>query len=164
MDFWLCSGIYKRKNKEGQTLFLVYFQISIDFYLDLSSNPPCSSSSPHYLLAWSAPFFLLPIHRNQLSSNVSTFTTSLTRARFEELYQDIFCSTPDAAEEVLCDSKIDKSNVPEIDLVSATRILVSSNLFPTFHRQGTQQEHQPWWGCCLSWVPQSKPPSSAPTL
>ena len=105
------------KNKEGQTLSLVYSQISIDFYLDFSLNPPCSlSSPPHYLLAWSAPIFLLlPIHRNQLSS---TFTIP-SLCPFEELYQDIFCSTPDSAEEVLCcDSKIDKSNVPEIDLVS----------------------------------------------
>ena len=49
-----------------------------------------------------------------------------------ELYQDIFCITPDSAEEVPCHFKIDKSKVPEIDLVSATRILASSNLFPIF--------------------------------
>ncbi|KAK7462163.1 Hsp70 chaperone [Stygiomarasmius scandens] len=40
--------------------------------------------------------------------------TSLTCARFEELCQDLFRSTLDPVEKVLCDSKIDKSNVHEI--------------------------------------------------
>ncbi|THU81837.1 HSP70-domain-containing protein [Dendrothele bispora CBS 962.96] len=44
------------------------------------------------------------------------FYTSLTRTRFEELCQDLFRSTLDPVEKVLCDSKIDKSNVHEIVL------------------------------------------------
>ena len=49
--------------------------------------------------------------------------TSLTRARFEELCQDLFCSTLEPVEKVLHDSKIDKANVHEIVLVGgSTRI------------------------------------------
>ncbi|EMD38325.1 hypothetical protein CERSUDRAFT_93855 [Gelatoporia subvermispora B] len=51
------------------------------------------------------------------------FYTSLTRARFEELCQDLFRSTLDPVEKVLRDSKIDKSKVDEIVLVGgSTRI------------------------------------------
>ncbi|KAJ3858488.1 heat shock cognate 70 [Lentinula novae-zelandiae] len=51
------------------------------------------------------------------------FYTSLTRAHFEELCQDLFRSTLDPVEKVLCDSKIDKANVHEIVLVGgSTRI------------------------------------------
>src|SRR4051812_38037393 len=51
------------------------------------------------------------------------FYTSLTRARFEELNQDLFRSTMEPVEKVLRDSKIDKSNVNEIVLVGgSTRI------------------------------------------
>ena len=51
------------------------------------------------------------------------FYTSLTRARFEELCQDLFRSTLDPIEKVLRDSKIDKANVHEIVLVGgSTRI------------------------------------------
>ena len=51
------------------------------------------------------------------------FYTSLTRARFEELCQDLFKSTLDPVEKVLRDSKIDKSNVHEIVLIGgSTRI------------------------------------------
>ncbi|KAJ9070944.1 Hsp70 chaperone [Entomophthora muscae] len=51
------------------------------------------------------------------------FYTSLTRARFEELCQDLFRSTLDPVEKVLHDSKIDKSSVDEIVLVGgSTRI------------------------------------------
>ncbi|KAJ7050290.1 heat shock protein 70 [Mycena amicta] len=48
---------------------------------------------------------------------------SLTRARFEELCQDLFRSTLEPIERVLRDSKIDKANVHEIVLVGgSTRI------------------------------------------
>ncbi|RIB18924.1 heat shock protein HSS1 [Gigaspora rosea] len=51
------------------------------------------------------------------------FYTSLTRARFEELNQDLFRSTIEPVEKVLRDSKIDKSQVHEIVLVGgSTRI------------------------------------------
>jgi L1 cell adhesion molecule like protein len=51
------------------------------------------------------------------------FYTSITRARFEELCQDLFRSTMDPVEKVLRDSKIDKSSVNEIVLVGgSTRI------------------------------------------
>jgi len=51
------------------------------------------------------------------------FYTSITRARFEELCQDLFRSTVDPVDKVLRDSKIDKSNVHEIVLVGgSTRI------------------------------------------
>ncbi|CAI2178983.1 18431_t:CDS:2 [Funneliformis geosporum] len=51
------------------------------------------------------------------------FYTSLTRARFEELNQDLFRSTMEPVEKVLRDSKIDKSQVHEIVLVGgSTRI------------------------------------------
>jgi len=51
------------------------------------------------------------------------FYTSVTRARFEELCQDLFRSTMEPVERVLRDSKIDKSSVHEIVLVGgSTRI------------------------------------------
>ena len=51
------------------------------------------------------------------------FYTSITRARFEELCQDLFRSTMEPVERVLRDSKIDKSSVDEIVLVGgSTRI------------------------------------------
>nr|ANC28023.1 heat shock protein 70 [Polyporus umbellatus] len=51
------------------------------------------------------------------------FYTSLTRARFEELCQDLFRSTLEPVEKVLRDSKIDKAQVHEIVLVGgSTRI------------------------------------------
>ncbi|KAI9256501.1 hsp71-like protein [Phascolomyces articulosus] len=51
------------------------------------------------------------------------FYTSLTRARFEELNQDLFRNTMEPVEKVLRDSKIDKGSVHEIVLVGgSTRI------------------------------------------
>ncbi|KAF8895608.1 heat shock cognate 70 [Infundibulicybe gibba] len=51
------------------------------------------------------------------------FNISLTRARFEELCEDLFRSTLEPIERVLRDSKIDKTNVHEIVLVGgSTRI------------------------------------------
>ena len=46
------------------------------------------------------------------------FYTSITRARFEELCQDLFRSTMEPVERVLRDAKIDKASVHEIVLVS----------------------------------------------
>ncbi|CAO3649265.1 unnamed protein product [Cunninghamella blakesleeana] len=51
------------------------------------------------------------------------YYTSLTRARFEELNQDLFRSTLDPVEKVLKDAKIDKSQIHDIVLVGgSTRI------------------------------------------
>ncbi len=51
------------------------------------------------------------------------FYTSITRARFEELCQDLFRNTMEPVEKVLRDAKIDKANVHEIVLVGgSTRI------------------------------------------
>ncbi|KAG7880348.1 hypothetical protein KL905_003017 [Ogataea polymorpha] len=51
------------------------------------------------------------------------FYTSITRARFEELCQDLFRSTLDPVEKVMRDAKLDKSQVAEIVLVGgSTRI------------------------------------------
>ena len=51
------------------------------------------------------------------------FYTSITRARFEELCQDLFRSTMEPIEKVLRDSKIDKQSIDEIVLVGgSTRI------------------------------------------
>nr|P53421.2 RecName: Full=Heat shock protein 70 1; AltName: Full=HSP72 [Ogataea angusta]CAA82570.1 heat-shock protein [Ogataea angusta] len=51
------------------------------------------------------------------------FYTSITRARFEELCQDLFRSTLDPVEKVMRDGKLDKSQVAEIVLVGgSTRI------------------------------------------
>ncbi|KAK2071613.1 hypothetical protein P8C59_006021 [Phyllachora maydis] len=51
------------------------------------------------------------------------FYTSITRARFEELCQDLFRSTLNPVDRVLTDAKIDKSQVHEIVLVGgSTRI------------------------------------------
>ncbi|KAK4984213.1 Hsp70 chaperone [Elasticomyces elasticus] len=51
------------------------------------------------------------------------FYTSITRARFEELCQDLFRSTMEPVERTLRDAKVDKSSVHEIVLVGgSTRI------------------------------------------
>ncbi|CAG8828237.1 667_t:CDS:1, partial [Dentiscutata erythropus] len=51
------------------------------------------------------------------------FCTSLTRARFEELNQDLFRSTMEPVEKVLRDAKTDKAQIHEIVLVGgSTRI------------------------------------------
>jgi heat shock protein 1/8 len=51
------------------------------------------------------------------------FYTSITRARFEELCQDLFRSTTTPVDRVLADAKIDKTKVHEIVLVGgSTRI------------------------------------------
>ena len=51
------------------------------------------------------------------------FYTSITRARFEEICEDLLCDTLDPVEKVLRDFKIDKANIHEIVLVGgSTRI------------------------------------------
>jgi L1 cell adhesion molecule like protein len=94
-------------------------QISIKHCLDLSSNPravrrlrTACECAKHTLSSATQT----SIKINSLFEGID-FYTSLTRARFEELCQDLFCSAPDPAEKVLRDSNIDKSNVHEIVLV-----------------------------------------------
>ncbi|KAI8919158.1 hsp71-like protein, partial [Powellomyces hirtus] len=61
------------------------------------------------------------------------FYTSITRARFEELCQDLFRSTVDPVEKVLRDSKIDKNSVDEVVLVGgSTRIPKVQKLITDF--------------------------------
>ena len=48
------------------------------------------------------------------------FYTSITRARFEELCEDLFRSTIEPLQKVLKDAKINKANVHEIVLVSGS--------------------------------------------
>ncbi|CAH1762662.1 9805_t:CDS:2, partial [Entrophospora sp. SA101] len=61
------------------------------------------------------------------------FYTSITRARFEELNQDLFRSTMEPLEKVLRDSKIDKTQVHDIVLVGgSTRIPKIQKLLSDF--------------------------------
>ena len=61
------------------------------------------------------------------------FFTSLTRARFEELCQDLFRDTLKPVEKVLRDSKLDKASINEIVLVGgSTRIPKVQSLLSQF--------------------------------
>jgi heat shock protein 1/8 len=61
------------------------------------------------------------------------FYTSLTRARFEELNQDLFQSIIDSVEKVLRDSKINKNEIHEIVLVGgSTRITKIQRMISEF--------------------------------
>jgi len=65
--------------------------------------------------------------------NLLDYYPSLTRARLEELYQDLFRRTLDPVEKVLRDSKIDKSNIHDIISVGgSTRIPGIVKLVPDF--------------------------------
>ena len=87
--------------------------------LVFSNNFVLLANMPSVLFS-SAAHTLIEI--DSLSEGIDFYTT-ITRARFEELCQDLFHSTLDPVEKVLCDSKIDKSNVHEIVLVGgSTRI------------------------------------------
>ncbi|KAL5526251.1 SSA2_5 [Sanghuangporus sanghuang] len=96
---------FKRKNKK-----------------DLSSNPRalrqlCTACERAKRTLSSAAQMTIKI--DSLYEGID-FYTSITRARFEELCQDLFRSTLEPVEKVLQDSKIDKSNVHEIVLVSGS--------------------------------------------
>jgi molecular chaperone DnaK (HSP70) len=105
--------------------FFVFSQISINHYLDLSSNArsvrrlrtACERAKRTLSSATQTS-----IEIDSLFEGIG-FYTSLTRARFEELCQDLLRGTLEPVEKVLRDSKIDKSNVHEIVLVGgSTRI------------------------------------------
>ena len=66
---------------------------------------------------------LPPRHPSKSTLSSKAFYTSITRARFEELRQDLFRSTIEPVEKVLKDSKINKVCVHKIVFVSgSTRI------------------------------------------
>merc|ERR1712004_453709 len=61
------------------------------------------------------------------------FYTSITRARFEELYSDLFKGTLDPVEKALRDAKLDKSSIHDIVLVGgSTRIPKVQKLLQDF--------------------------------
>jgi heat shock 70kDa protein 1/2/6/8 len=118
---------FKRKNKKG--MYFVYssiFSVNLTLIsLDLSSNPRAlrrlrtACERAKRTLSSAAQ---TSIEIDSLFEGID-FYTSLTRARFEELCQDLFRSTLEPVEKVLRDSKIDKANVHEIVLVGgSTRI------------------------------------------
>ncbi|EAW07995.1 molecular chaperone Hsp70 [Aspergillus clavatus NRRL 1] len=72
------------------------------------------------------------------------FYTSITRARFEELCQDLFRSTMEPVERVLRDAKIDKSSVHEIVLVGgSTRIPKIQRLVADFFNKEPNKSINP---------------------
>lgn len=72
------------------------------------------------------------------------FYTSITRARFEELCQDLFRSTMEPVERVLRDAKIDKSSVHEIVLVGgSTRIPKIQRLVGDFFNKEANKSINP---------------------
>jgi heat shock protein 1/8 len=72
------------------------------------------------------------------------FYTSITRARFEELCQDLFRSTMDPVERVLRDAKVDKSSVHEIVLVGgSTRIPKIQRLVSDFFNKEPNKSINP---------------------
>ncbi|KAJ5765527.1 hypothetical protein N7520_005086 [Penicillium odoratum] len=72
------------------------------------------------------------------------FYTSITRARFEELCQDLFRSTMEPVERVIRDAKIDKSSVHEIVLVGgSTRIPKIQKLVSDFFNKEPNKSINP---------------------
>ncbi|KAL4801455.1 heat shock protein 70 family [Aspergillus unguis] len=72
------------------------------------------------------------------------YYTSITRARFEELCQDLFRSTMEPVERVLRDAKIDKSSVHEIVLVGgSTRIPKIQRLVSDFFNKEANKSINP---------------------
>ncbi|KAJ5272838.1 hypothetical protein N7478_007963 [Penicillium angulare] len=72
------------------------------------------------------------------------FYTSITRARFEELCQDLFRSTMEPVERVLRDAKCDKSTVHEIVLVGgSTRIPKIQKLVSDFFNKDPNKSINP---------------------
>ncbi|OJJ44174.1 hypothetical protein ASPZODRAFT_72253 [Penicilliopsis zonata CBS 506.65] len=72
------------------------------------------------------------------------FYTSITRARFEELCQDLFRGTMEPVERVLRDAKIDKASVHEIVLVGgSTRIPKIQRLVADFFNKEPNKSINP---------------------
>ncbi|RDL39731.1 putative Heat shock 70 kDa protein 2 [Venustampulla echinocandica] len=121
---------FKRKHKKGKSLnlfdTLVSEQVTNSFSItDLSSNARAlrrlrtACERAKRTLSSSAQ---TSIEIDSLFEGID-FYTSITRARFEELCQDLFRSTTQPVDRVLSDAKLDKSKVHEIVLVGgSTRI------------------------------------------
>ena len=106
------------------TFFTLEF-VCIDYFIDLFTNPralcrlrtACERAKRTLSSATQTS-----IEIDSLFEGID-FYTSLTRTHFEELCQDLFRGSLEPVEKVLCDSKIDKTNVHEIVLVGgSTRI------------------------------------------
>ena len=117
---------FKRKFKKGSYILCCYINILfIVVIVDISSDPRAlnrlrtACERVKYTLS-SANQTTIEI--DSLFEGID-FLTWISRARFEELCQDLFRSTLDPIKRVLYDSKIDKCNVHEIVLVGgSTRI------------------------------------------
>ncbi|KAF5347065.1 hypothetical protein D9758_011655 [Tetrapyrgos nigripes] len=118
---------FKRKNKKGFTslCFSLPFYWYHSSFTDLSGNAralrrlrtACERAKRTLSSATQTTIEIDSLHDG------IDFYTSITRARFEELCQDLFRSTIEPIEKVLRDSKIDKSSVNDIVLVGgSTRI------------------------------------------
>lgn len=122
------SQEFKRKHKKGMWIIFQFGRLLIPIscnYADLSGNPravrrlrtACERAKRTLSSATQTS-----IEIDSLYEGID-FYTSLTRARFEELCQDLFRGTLEPVEKVLHDSKIDKGQVHEIVLVGgSTRI------------------------------------------
>lgn len=72
------------------------------------------------------------------------FYTSITRARFEELCQDLFRSTMEPVERVLRDAKVDKSSIDDVVLVGgSTRIPKVQRLVADFFNKEPNKSINP---------------------
>lgn len=119
---------FKRKHKKGKNQSVptdLYNIQNTNIYLDLSTNARAlrrlrtACERAKRTLSSSAQ---TSIEIDSLFEGID-FYTSITRARFEELCQDLFRSTIQPVDRVLADAKIDKSQVHEIVLVGgSTRI------------------------------------------
>jgi heat shock protein 1/8 len=116
---------FKHKNKKGRYHSNIHPLYMINNSADLTSNAravrrlhtACERAKRTLSSATQTS-----IEIDSLFEGIDFYTT-LTRAHFEELCQDLFTSTLELVEKVLRDSKIDKTNVHEIVLVGgSTRI------------------------------------------
>ena len=127
-----------RRNKKGLTLFLSTLKSVLTFIkispqtlvLFVVSHTACERATR---TLFSAPKTSAEI--DSLFECMTSHFTSLTCACFEEPSTRISFVVP---------------------LVSSYR----QTCFQLFHRQGAQQEHQPWWGCCLWCHSPSRPDTS----
>ena len=131
----ISSTTSSNSNTKTRNVLFFFFCLCTDqywyYYLDLSSNVcalHCLCTACEHAKRTLSSATQTSIKINSLFVSVN-FYTSLTHAHFEEPCQNLFQSTLDPVEMELRNSKIDKSNVHEIILVSAsTHIPHISNL------------------------------------